>query len=301
MRRNGVCPIFLVAAGRVLLAAALLGGTQTPAAQAPAADAVVLRFVVYGDTRTHDDIHAAVVRAVVAAKPALLLQTGDLVAHGDNPTEWKKFDEIIAPIREGGIAYYPARGNHDVRSNGEYEKRVTQPFRPGGDKLNYAFDAGNLRFLAINTVTEDRKSAVDKKWVESELAQAEKDGKFVIPFFHIAIFSIGHHGSDPALQPVLHALFKKYHVRLVFQGHDHNYYHTTRDGITYVVTGGGGAPLYGDDHKEQGISGDVFLRQNNYCVCEVYANRIVVTAYASPDPRKEPFVKVDTFSVPLTP
>jgi hypothetical protein len=47
-----------------------------------------------------------------------------------------------------------------------------------------------------------------------------------------------------ALRPLLDSLFQKHGVKLVFQGHDHLYYRTVRSGITYVVTGGGGAPLY---------------------------------------------------------
>jgi len=40
-------------------------------------------------------------------------------------------------------------------------------------------------------------------------------------------------------------LFELYDVDMVFTGHDHNYEHGEVNGIHYVVTGGGGAPLYG--------------------------------------------------------
>ena len=39
-------------------------------------------------------------------------------------------------------------------------------------------------------------------------------------------------------------LFERYRVRLVLNGHDHNYQRFTRKGVTYVVHGGGGAGLY---------------------------------------------------------
>ena len=47
---------------------------------------------------------------------------------------------------------------------------------------------------------------------------------------------------------------------LVFCGHDHLYYRTTRDGVTYVVTGGGGAPPYRPENSQIAIPGDVFVK-----------------------------------------
>ena len=39
-------------------------------------------------------------------------------------------------------------------------------------------------------------------------------------------------------------LYEKYHVTAALFGHDHNYQHYLKNGIHYVVSGGGGAPLY---------------------------------------------------------
>jgi hypothetical protein len=39
-------------------------------------------------------------------------------------------------------------------------------------------------------------------------------------------------------------LFERHGVRLVLNGHDHNYQRFDTAGITYVITGGGGASLY---------------------------------------------------------
>ena len=47
------------------------------------------------------------------------------------------------------------------------------------------------------------------------------------------------------MQEYLQPLFEGNGVQLVFAGHDHAYERTIIHGITYVVSGGGGAPLYG--------------------------------------------------------
>jgi len=50
-------------------------------------------------------------------------------------------------------------------------------------------------------------------------------------------------------------MLEKYHVSGAFFGDDHNYQHYLKNGIHYVVTGGGGAPVYDVDKPAEG----------NYC------------------------------------
>jgi 3',5'-cyclic AMP phosphodiesterase CpdA len=280
------------------------------------------RFIVYGDTRTNDDIHINIVDKVTTLqpKPSFILQTGDLV-EGGTPKQWAEFDIITAVIHNRGIQYYPARGNHDTKGvKGEYEKRVTEPFRPGGSKLYYAFDKGNIRFISIDTEqkltagTAAKPGSPEYEWLKSELENARNEHKFVIPFFHRAAFSVGDHGSDFKVQKVLHPLFRQYGVTLVFQGHDHIYYRTVRDGIAYVVTGGGGAPLYSFANLNQGLPGDVKAQENHFCVLDVCASNIAVKVYADKIGNKSleeakktkditnqgTLVEIDRFSIPIS-
>ena len=268
---------------------------RSPMAAASRADAS-FRFAAYGDTRDQHDIHRDIVAKVMGSHPALVLQTGDLVHDGDDESQWQTFDEITGKMRQE-IPYYPARGNHDVSAQGFYEQRVTQPVL-SGNKLYYSFEKGNVHFIALDTEDKDKlapKSA-QREWLEADLAKAQSEGKFIIPFFHKAIFSIGPHAVDKnvvALRPILHPLFQKHGVRLAFLGHDHLYYRTVRDGITYVITGGGGAPLYDPVHRELGIAGDVFKKTHHFCIADVYPDRVTVTVY-QPD-----LSRLDQFTVPM--
>ena len=49
-------------------------------------------------------------------------------------------------------------------------------------------------------------------------------------------------------------MFEKYRVSAAFFGHDHNYQHFLKNGIHYVTTGGGGAPLYDVSKPPEGIT-----------------------------------------------
>jgi acid phosphatase type 7 len=261
-------------------------------AQATPATEVLLRFAAYGDTRDGHEVHRKIVDDVMSFHPALVLQTGDLVHDGSAAAQWKIFDEITGAMRSQ-IPYYPARGNHDEGPEGYYQERVTQPVL-SGNKLYYSFEKGSIHFVAIDTEQPLGPKSDQGRWLETDLAQAQASGRFIVPFFHKAIFTIGPHATDPAvlaLKPILHPLFQHHGVRLVFEGHDHIYYRTIRDGIAYVVTGGGGAPLYDGDHPELGLPHDVFRKVHHFCVVDVYADRLAVTAYQTD------LTKLDRFTV----
>jgi len=252
-----------------------------------------LRFAVYGDTRDHHDIHQIIVDRVMTFRPALVLQTGDLVHHGDSLEEWQTFDLITDALRQR-IPYYPARGNHDLGGHGYYEARVTQPIL-SGTKLYYAFEKGNVHFVALDTEQPLAPGSAQYAWLDGDLARAHAAGRFIVPFFHEAIFSIGPHAADPnqALRSVLHPLFRKHGVTLVFQGHDHLYYRTRKDGITYVVTGGGGAPLY--DAVAAPGPGDVYQKVHHFCIADVGPDRVTVMVY------RRDLSQLDRFELPLVP
>jgi 3',5'-cyclic AMP phosphodiesterase CpdA len=282
MRR---CPLFVLAALLLPLAAACTQAHRTAAppthpasnlAENPASP--LFRFAIYGDTRDNHPIHRDIVKAVLSFQPALVLQTGDLVHHGDVAAEWAVFDEITGEMRKQ-IPYYPARGNHDI--GGFFEKHVTEPVL-SGNKLYYSFEKGNVHFVALDTEQDLKPHSKQGDWLETDLAQAQAAKKFIIPFFHKAIFSVGFHAKDGdvlALRPILHTLFQKYGVRLVFEGHDHIYYRTVRNGITYIVTGGGGAPFHPYQYLNLEQPKDVFEEVNHFCLADVYPDSVKVTAY----------------------
>ena len=237
------------------------------------------RFVVYGDTRDGHAMHRKIVALIMKQKPDFVVQTGDLVHTGSNAALWKIYDEITGDMRQK-LPVYPARGNHDVGGPG-YEERVTTPFT-SGNKLYYSFDKGASHFIALAV---DEASRYDSKspqyqWLANDLAAAKGKAKQLFVFFHVAPYSVGSHGSDEDVQKVLCPLFTKYGVRAVFNGHDHLYYHTVRAGITYVVAGGGGAPLY-PVHEDQLIAGDKAESVNNIVVVDVKGDKIECEALRS--------------------
>jgi len=57
-------------------------------------------------------------------------------------------------------------------------------------------------------------------------------------------------------------LFEKEHVTAGFFGHDHNYQHYLKNGVHYVITGVGGAPLYDVARPPAGITQKVISTEH---------------------------------------
>ena len=74
-------------------------------------------------------------------------------------------------------------------------------------------------------------------------------------------------------------LFEKYGVDVVFGGHMHSYERNEVNGITYVVTAGGGAPLYA--MKEREPAQVVFEMAHHFVVVKIDGNRLEATVISS--------------------
>ncbi len=202
------------------------------------------RFAVYGDTRSQPQEHAKVAAAVLRASPRFVLHTGDLVAVGTDYAQWgEQFFTPAAPLM-ARIPVFPCLGNHERNASWYYDF-FSLP-AGGGEREEewYSFDFGNAHFTVLDTETKFGPGSAQYAWLEQDLASARQEWKFVM--FHRPVCSSGAHGGqeNPALGQYLAPLFEKYDVDVVFNGHDHIYERSYRNGVYYIVAGGGGAPLY---------------------------------------------------------
>ena len=213
------------------------------------------RFVVFGDTRTRHDLHQRVVTAIAGTNPDFVVHTGDLVSDGYDTSLWPLFFTIERELLRKTV-FFPVLGNHE-RNNRRFHEffDVASPY--------YAFNWGSAHFIILDSdVANVSTSSVAReafwneqiRWFEDDLAKSQKaDFRFVVmhhpPY---TAYQKASHMSPEALSLV--PLFEKYHVSAVLAGHDHNYQHHLKNGIHYIVTGGGGAPLAPVDQPIPGMT-----------------------------------------------
>ncbi len=201
-------------------------------------------FIVFGDTRTQHQIHHTVARRIATLAPDFVLHTGDLVEFGNDAHEWETFFEIEQELM-AHTPFFPALGNHEGNSPYYFDLF----YLPGNERW-YSFDYGNARFLClkVNSIWGFAPGSEQYAWLEETLAANTQPWLFV--YFHIPPYTSTQSSLEDIVRQTLTPLFEQYGVDVVFTSHKHNYERNKVRGVTYIVTGGGGAPLYPMQERE---------------------------------------------------
>lgn len=189
-----------------------------------------------------------------------VIMLGDNMYGSQNPKDFEtKFSIPYKPLRDKGVKFYAALGNHDNQEN-----RFYKPWNMGGERF-YTFKKNNVRFFVLDTDYVDPKQL---EWIERELKNSTDDWKIV--YFHHPLYSSGgRHGSELDLRVLLEPLFVKYGVNVAFQGHDHVYERVKpQNGIVYFVSGAAGQLRQGDLRKSE-ITAAGFDQDQSFMIVEI--------------------------------
>lgn len=208
-----------------------------------------LRFAVYGDMRYPGHVaHRSIVEALAREAPAVVFNTGDLTDVGSEEANWQRYFEITAPL--GAIAaVVPALGNHDADRRGAGAALTWKLFGvpasgpPGWTSL----DLGKVHFVILSS--NEMSDPAQRAWLSDDLARARRHHvRAIFAFCHEGPWAHALHGGSSEMERDYAPLLAAARVDVLFSGHDHVYERgsgaTSAGKLTYVVTGGGGAPLY---------------------------------------------------------
>ncbi len=220
-------------------------------------------FVAYGDTRTKDGDRAAVVSRIIALNPDIVFNTGDLVEDGRIDSKWITWFSTNQDILDH-IPYFVAIGNHEENAQLYYDY-----WHFPGNEQWYSLDYGNAHFICLSTETNMYGS--QREWLESDLINASQSAEWIFVFFHRPPYSSGNHGSDLNVRSAWCSLFETYEVDIVFNGHDHDYERGLVNGVYYIVSGGGGAPL-----RAVGSSSWTIYSESTLHCCKISIDSLVL-------------------------
>jgi 3',5'-cyclic AMP phosphodiesterase CpdA len=211
-----------------------------------------LDVIFYGDSRSNPSEHAKVVAQVVAHAPDMVFESGDLYIDGSYAGYLSEFFPAVKTLA-AATPFMAAPGNHDASSGdlaGNFGAVFPAPRQQAGDpwQAYYALTCGNAAFIALDS--NQPTDAVQKTFLTNQLAAAKADAAIdhVFVWFHHSAYSVGDHGDSTAVKQTWVPLFDDPagKVTAVFSGHDHIYARMSdASKVTYVVSGGAGAPLYG--------------------------------------------------------
>lgn len=238
---------------------------------APPTGSGAVRFIVFGDSGTGSPEQRALAARMNADAADLMLLAGD-IAYGNGggtgdasyATYQSWFFDIYAPmLRRRPVV--PAMGNHDGRASNNWGQAYLDLFAlppdagfgsfPDHAERYYSFDYGPVHVVVLDTeltFQEPSRRAAQLAWLEADLQQAAAQ-PWKIALYHRSPYSAGgEHGSDLAVRAAFGPLFERYGVQLSLSAHEHTFERTvpwrlgpaSGQAVTYVVAGGGGAPVY---------------------------------------------------------
>jgi 3',5'-cyclic AMP phosphodiesterase CpdA len=229
-----------------------------------------IRMAVIGDMGTGETRQYDVARRMMEAHATFpfdfVVMLGDNIYGGSTPKDFeRKFSVPYKPLLDAGVKFYASLGNHDNTN-----ERFYAPYNMNGSTY-YSFKKGNVRFFALDSNYMDPKQLA---WLESELKGAG-DGDWKICYFHHPLYSSGKtHGSSTDLRKLLEPLFIRYHVNVVFAGHDHVYERVKpQDGIYYFTEGSSGELRSGDLNRSA-ITAKGYDSDNTFMVVEFASDQM---------------------------
>ncbi len=227
-------------------------------------------FLLYGDTRSNPEAHALVVSRMLEHPAAFAINTGDLVENGSSTAMWTQFTSTVSSL-VGDMALLAVVGNHDLDGDGPPDSflQYAGPPTSAADPKTYGiFDYAGVRLIlldrfyaavidsncyAMTGSFEYCMNSTQRAWLLAQLGAARDDPtvRHVLIVVHEGPYSSkpGRIGSTE-MRLLLNDMARS-KVRMILSGHDHYYEHgIAGNGLHYVVSGGGGAPLYETEPSE---------------------------------------------------
>lgn len=214
------------------------------------------RFIVYGDMRFTDARETSasqpvprrlLVARIASEEPDAVFLTGDVPWHGGNEGDYRVFEDETVAWRNEQLRVFPVLGNHEFKGCAEAEclARWWQTFPQESGRRWYTVTLGvRLQFIALDSDSSLMPGSEQGQWLQKQLNGLSAKVRFVVVLLHhppITDYIGGARANETALAKQLAAAAAGSSARFVVcAAHVHNYERFQRDGIVFLVSGGGG-------------------------------------------------------------
>jgi hypothetical protein len=177
---------------------------------------------------------------------------GDFTNMGSDFNDWQFAINLAAPFT-CSVPLRPIMGNHDTFLNGapQYQTYMYPQGMdtPTGSRLYYRIDAGRVHIILLKMLWgAESFTAEESTWFSKQMESIPPDDWKIVmehsPVYASGSDLAGKQYYDPVdmVQKVA-PLFEKYKVDLVISGHAHHIEFLQKNGVSYAIVGGLGAPL----------------------------------------------------------
>ena len=283
-----------------------------------------LTLILYGDQRftdpanqrkTNPRIRQWLVKQIAKEHPAAVIMNGDVPLAGNVANDYAVFASETKPWRDLQIRVFPALGNHEF--HGDLAQALENWWNAFPEMRNrrwYSAQLGSRIYLiALDSDTALLPGSDQAKWLEKQIDDLPASIDFVIvTLHHPPVADVQQHievdhnprPNEIALRDYLSQAARSSHARfLVSAGHIHNYERFVVNDVTYLVSGGGGAPPYFVERGPDDLYQSVLFPNYHYVKLIVEKERLRGEMYRIENPETASLsVELkDSYDIPAKP
>jgi acid phosphatase type 7 len=254
-----------------------------------------LVFIAYGDIRFTEQsetvassptVRQALIARIAAESPAAIFINGDLPWHGI-VADYQVYRSETRAWRKAHLRVYPALGNHEFSACLELSclDRWWNTFPELRGRRWYSVAVGTkLVGIALDSDALLLPGSEQRTWLEGQVASLNPAVRVVLIVMHhppvadvqtVKLVSHNPRVNEQSLAEYLQTLAAHSAARFVVSaGHIHNYERFEQDGVTYLVSGGGGATPYDVDHLSTDLYQDTDFPNYHYVRFELHADTL---------------------------
>ncbi len=268
-------------------------------------------MVVYGDMRFTDPSNTTdtnprarkwLVDRIAQEKPDALLVSGDLPFRGSDNKDWDVYRSETAPWTAEHLRVYPTIGNHEIVPPPEEQGLANYfaefPWLQG--RRWYSVLIGGVEIIALDSNGGHATTAFDpgepqRVWLEAQINHLPPEVNFVFFLTHMPLINDVQseviadlpEATETRLRQYLEAQAPQHRAKfVVVSGHVHNYERFEHAGVSYIISGGGGAkpyPIFARSRED--LYQQPGFPNFNYVVLMVHGKQADATMYRIADPK----------------
>jgi hypothetical protein len=279
-----------------------------------------MTLILYGDQRftdpkntrqTNPRIRQWLVNRIAKERPFAVIMNGDVPLAGNVANDYAVYQAETKVWRDLHLRVFPTLGNHEFV--GDPQQDLDNWWTAVPELRNrrwYSAQLGSrIYLLALDSDTSLLPGSHQARWIEKQIDGLPSSIAFVIVALHHppvadlqTHIEVDHNPrpNEIALRDYLSKIARTSHASfLVSAGHIHNYERNVVDGVTYLVSGGGGAPPYFIERTPDDLYQSILFPNYHYVKLTVEKDRLhgVMLRVENPEADKLTVELKDSFDV----
>ncbi len=228
--------------------------------------------------------------------PAAVIMNGDVPLAGNVANDYAVFQAETKPWRDLHMRVFATLGNHEFVGDPRQDlENWWNAFPELRNRRWYSAQLGSrIYVLALDSSASLLPGSDQARWIEKQIDGLPSSIDFVIvTLHHPPVADVQKHievdhnprPNEIALRDYLSQAARTSHATfLVSAGHIHNYERTVVEGVTYLVSGGGGAPPYFVERTNEDLYQSILFPNYHYVKLTVEKDRLHAAMYRVVDP-----------------